>query len=547
MSWYLKYRPQTLLELDQESVRSQVSSFVLSGRFPHALLFSGPKGTGKTSTARIIAKILNCEKNKKKSGDEVFSEPCNECISCKSITGGISLSVIELDAASNRGIEDIRAIREAVKLSTPELFRVYILDEAHMLTTEAANALLKTLEEPPPHVVFILATTAPDKIPDTIKSRTTRINFKKASRAEIEHSLARVIRGEKLKLDKEMFAKIVAKSGGSFRDAIKILEQTSVNKNILGEEDFGVDEFLRLVGKKDMTVALTYILELEEKGVSMRSFQEAILARLHDILLLRLSVKTAEDVDDLKELESVEGIKSLISLFSASSRQISFSPIPSLPIELVVLEWCNSDIEVSGAIHFSRNSPAALGGTDPRGLRAVKSGDFNPLGSGSDRREVRSSRTSTSREGDENKGVHSSPVSTSPKKGGGKKIEINDEVWKGLLESVKSYNHTIAALLRGARPVGVDGKGVLRILVFYPFHKERLEETRNREVIETVLTQILGRETRIEFDLGEKPAIAPASLDRSKEDEARPESLVKDDEDLAKVAEEIFGNEPQQH
>src|SRR3972149_7073896 len=211
MTFYLKYRPKSLEELDSEPVRQSLSKIAASGRIPHALLFSGPKGIGKTSAARILAKILNCEHPPKKGVS------CNRCLSCTSIAQGSNIDVIELDAASHRGIEDVRSLRDAVGLSTAKApNKVYIIDEAHMLTTEASNALLKTLEEPPGHVYFILATTNPEKLVDTIRSRTVSIPFKKASTQELVRSLEKVAKGEKLKVDKETLEVIAKASDGSF-------------------------------------------------------------------------------------------------------------------------------------------------------------------------------------------------------------------------------------------------------------------------------------------------------------------------------------------
>ena len=172
-TYYLKYRPNKIKELDLKEVRESLNKIVKSGKISHAFLFSGPKGSGKTSAARIIAKIVNCERRKKNQ-----QEPCSRCEQCKSISQGANIDVIELDAASHRGIDDVRSLRDAVKLAPAKApKKVYIIDEAHMLTTEASNALLKTLEEPPKHVMFILATTNPEKLIDTIKRQQKMKSF----------------------------------------------------------------------------------------------------------------------------------------------------------------------------------------------------------------------------------------------------------------------------------------------------------------------------------------------------------------------------------
>src|SRR5260221_3257151 len=196
MTLYLKYRPQIIDELDLTQVRDTLKKIIASGEIPHGFLFSGPKGTGKTSSARILAKVINCE-NLPAGG-----EPCNNCEACLSIIKGTNIDVIELDAASNRGIDDVRSLKETIMLApSASKKKGYIIDEAHMLTTEAANALLKTLEEPPAHVIFILATTNPEKLPGTVRSRLVNVAFQKASHEEIKRQISRVAKGEKLKIE----------------------------------------------------------------------------------------------------------------------------------------------------------------------------------------------------------------------------------------------------------------------------------------------------------------------------------------------------------
>ncbi len=192
MVFYRKYRPQNINELDSQDVRERLVS-VLSKDNVHAMLFTGPKGLGKTSTARIVAKVLNCESLTEKGRKAGKLEPCNKCDQCISISNGSNIDVLEIDGASNRGIDEIRDLREKIKLSSARANKkVYIIDEVHMLTTEAFNALLKTLEEPPSHVVFILCTTEPHKVPATIASRCFQISFKKATDEELTRALLRI-------------------------------------------------------------------------------------------------------------------------------------------------------------------------------------------------------------------------------------------------------------------------------------------------------------------------------------------------------------------
>lgn len=232
MVFYLKYRPKKISELDSEVLRSRLEN-VLSGKLPdkisHAFLFTGSRGLGKTSTARIIAKAVNCTKRK---DNEI--EPCNKCDSCKSINNGSNLDVLEIDGASNRGIDEIRDLREKIRLSPlNSKKKIYIIDEVHMLTAEAFNALLKTLEEPPTHAIFILCTTELQKVPLTITSRCFHIKFSRATEGDLIGSFQRIIKGEGAKADKEALSEIAILSDGSFRDGTKILEELiSISPNI---------------------------------------------------------------------------------------------------------------------------------------------------------------------------------------------------------------------------------------------------------------------------------------------------------------------------
>ncbi|NOZ92021.1 DNA polymerase III subunit gamma/tau [bacterium 3DAC] len=269
MALYRKYRPQTFDEVvGQEAVVSILKKALDSGNISHAYLFAGPRGTGKTSIARILAKGLNCEKG-------VTSQPCGTCYMCRAITEGRAVDVIEIDAASNRGIDDIREIRERVKHPPLEgRYKVYIIDEVHMLTKEAFNALLKTLEEPPEYVVFVLATTDPHKLPETILSRVQRFNFHKLSIDDSVLLLQRVCDGEGFECEKEALILIARYSDGAMRDALNLLEQVS----LVGDGKITLEAVKRVIGGVSAERVLEFFRALEKGDTS------AVFAVLDNVL-----------------------------------------------------------------------------------------------------------------------------------------------------------------------------------------------------------------------------------------------------------------------
>jgi len=503
MTFYLKYRPKSLEELDSILVRESLTNIAASGKIPHALLFSGPKGIGKTSAARILAKILNCEKPPKKGIS------CNKCPSCTSIAQGSNIDVLELDAASHRGIEDVRALRDAVKLSPARApNKVYIIDEAHMLTTEASNALLKTLEEPPSHVYFILATTNPEKLVETIRSRVVAISFKKATEDELIHSLQKVAKGEKLKVDKETLGVLAKASKGSFRDATKLLEQLLAEGNKLKKEnveellfqrkELDIETLLIHLQNRNSKAALENIEAAVNKGVSVSNLLEAVLTRLKEGLLAKVGVGEAQ----LPGWERGE-IISLIKAFYLALKEMYGAPVEQLPMEVAIVDWC--DAKTSG---------------EERGI-VVKD---HPS-------EQKGTETSVSNEGGVEAPVEaqkiSSPIS--------KIEEVTEEVWKRILAAVRPINTSIEALLRAAKPMQFDGN-TLTLGVFYKFHKERLEEGMHRRILEDVVATIMGIPVRISCVLTEPPVKNPV-------EEKRQEVVLTEgeDTDIIKAAKEIFG------
>ncbi len=499
MTLYLKYRSTNLDELDLPEVAESLKKILANDNIPHAFLFSGPKGTGKTSAARILAKIINCVGK---------NPPCDDCEECVSITNGSNLDVIELDAASHRGIDDVRTLRDAVKLApTSAKKKIYIIDEAHMLTTEASNALLKTLEEPPSHVIFILATTNPEKLIDTIKSRVTVIPFRKATEEEIKKSLKRVIEGEKIKIADEVVNEIAKLANGAFRDAIKMLEQfTFEGEGFLKKnQTSGVEDFVNSIYKKDLKLSLKYIKDFSENGVSVENVIKETLDKVRMDLL--------EDISEKRDLIP------LIELLIEANRNLVDSPIEELPLEIAIIKWCEGeDGGQSQRVHSDQNSLSSDAGTGFASSHSRQKEVSGALDS------VSQSLAQTA-----DPSVHTQlPVQIGE--------SVNDDIWKNILSLVKPINASIEALLRSARPINYDGK-TLTLGVFYKFHKERLEDQRHRKILEDVIAQVLNSPTRVVCTMVEPPA-------REIIQEAKVEPILTEgkDQDIIKAAEEIFSN-----
>ncbi|OGK24648.1 DNA polymerase III, subunit gamma and tau [Candidatus Roizmanbacteria bacterium RIFCSPLOWO2_01_FULL_37_13] len=365
--FYLKYRPKTVEELDNTKVKEIIKKLLQLQSLPHAFLFFGQKGTGKTSTARIIAKAVNCLSNDYASSERSESrssrsrqtrqprstwqartvkniEPCNTCRNCLSVDSSSSPDVIELDAASNRGIEDIRnLIKEASFFPMVNRYRVYIVDEAHMITNDAFNALLKTLEEPPSSVIFILATTNQEKIPKTILSRCSIINFGKAQKADIVSMLKKVAKKEKIIIEEQLLSLIAQHADHSFRDAVKILEELATQQKLSYEEGkqfLGLlkENFFEALQKKDLKVILSWIDEFSQSGGNVKYLIEQLLDELRIALLAQSGVKTDEGIDITL---NVKDIVSLMKLLTEAYNNLKISPIESLPLEIALVEFYN--------------------------------------------------------------------------------------------------------------------------------------------------------------------------------------------------------------
>lgn len=353
MALYRKWRPQDFDALvGQQAVKTALKNALASGKIAHAYLFSGPRGTGKTSTARILAKALNCEQGPTPT-------PCGHCHNCERITAGTSMDVIEIDAASNTGVDDIRELREQINFAPVDgRYKVYIIDEVHMLSTGAFNALLKTLEEPPAHVIFILATTDPQKIPATIHSRCQRFDFRRVTVDEIVEHLALVAQGSGIEADEEALRLIAIQSEGGMRDALSLLDQCGVMAKqvtaatvrevlgIVGRE--ALHELTEAIGRQDLPAALGKLNLLLEQGKDVRQ----VLAELMEYLRALLLFQSVPDYEEIYLTDTREALAALAPLFSrdrlmaaeerlhGAMQELRGALRPRITAELCLLDLC---------------------------------------------------------------------------------------------------------------------------------------------------------------------------------------------------------------
>ena len=346
-SLYRRYRPTRFSEVrGQEHLVSALRNAVTEDRLGHAYLFSGPRGTGKTSTARILAKVLNCE-------NPAGGEPCCVCDSCLSIDAGTSFDVHELDAASNNGVDAIRDLISSASLATPGRYKVYILDEVHMLSTAASNALLKTLEEPPSHVIFVLATTDPQKVLPTIRSRTQHFEVHLLSAADLEGLVDHVVADAGLELSPEGRAYVLRVGAGSARDTLSALDRVVAAGGIPDSED-AVDELVEALCERDTGRALIAVEGALSRGRNPRVLGEALIARLRDVFLASVGADLSRltDTDRARATEQGRRLGAAGATRALESLGEAFVGIqdaldPRIPLEVALVRLTRDDADVS--------------------------------------------------------------------------------------------------------------------------------------------------------------------------------------------------------
>jgi len=471
----LKWRPNSFDEIvGQPHIVSTLKNAIEKNRLAHAYLFAGPRGVGKTSTARILAKALNC-----KEGPTV--KPCGKCSCCLEISQSRSLDVIEIDGASNTGVEDVRSLRENVKFAPVSgNFKIYIIDEVHMFSISAFNALLKTLEEPPEFVKFLFATTHPDKIPSTVLSRCQRLDFRRISAMEIAAQLEKIVKSEKISVDKEVLFAIAKTSDGALRDAESILDQlVSFSKekislkdviSILGlVEQEALFEITDKIIQKDPKKALNLLNRIIDDGKDVSVFLNNLIEHFRNLMIAKVTKGDAKLIDLpqdicerlLKQAQSLS-LEEIFTVFNilANTQEMS-KRMDSLRIPL--------EVSIVRLSHDKKSQPPALREKEPVKEQAES-------------------------------------VENKPEEPSESAVDITlDSVkaaWQNILESLSRVKISAATYLSEGEPLKV--KGNLLTVVFpksHSLHKESLERKENKEIIEKNLAEALNAPLRVSFVL----------------------------------------------
>ena len=523
-----KYRPQVFDDvIGQEAAKRTLVNSISAGRIANAYIFCGPRGIGKTSVARILAKTINCEKPK-------GSEPCNKCDSCKEISAGSNIDVLEIDGASNRGIDEIRTLRENVKFSPSKgSCKIYIIDEVHMLTSEAFNALLKTLEEPPSHVKFIFATTEPHKVLATIMSRCQRFDFKKISPRLIYDRVTEIAGKEKIKLEENAALLIARSSDGSLRDGLVILDQmVSFSGGTIKADE--VTELLGMVHRdKVMELAESIIIKDPQKvtrtvdefisgGKDPAFINSSLIQYFRDLMVLKTSGGPTSDMAFSDE--EVEKLNAQAGKLSLDEVLYILQNLANCTISMKGTMFARAPLEITLIRLTKRADVLAL----PEIIRKLEEVDF---GCGEVSREV-PSRKEEKIATSENITAEETPTPAAAKKsfkGEEKKREFlsdpetdtngtssengnmdgyaegPDQKWKAVLNYVRNKKMSAFTFLNAGSPLNVtENRIIIAFRKEHSFNKEALEAEQNKKVIQEAVDKVMGRSMRIEFRLTEE-------------------------------------------
>ncbi len=552
-SLYRKWRPQTFEDIiGQKHITQTLINAISLNRISHAYIFSGPRGVGKTTTARILAKSLNCEKGP-------TPHPCNKCERCIRITDGYSMDVIEIDGASNRGIDDIRDLRNKVKFAPAEgKYKVYIIDEVHMLTTEAFNALLKTLEEPPSHVIFIFATTNPHKIPSTILSRCQWFNFRRISLADIVAKLKMIVKDEKLKIDDKTLNIIARSSTGSMRDAESALDQiiaycgkdiTSQSvREVLGiieEEVFF--EFTEAIIKNDTLKGIELINRTSDLGGDASQFIKNLMEYVHNLSLAKVCQKEilnlqgifTEDRERLlKQSKTIklEKLFNIVDYLAEVERKMRYTRHPWILLEMLVIKFTAGE-------NYSLKE-----------VEEEKDEYFLDFSAKKDVSESGKKNAETREEVPPKKKIQDKIKSKEGSSVKAKESPINLELtqaWPTILDRIKKTKIAVYSFIIANNLITVENnKLIIGFNKEYTFHKESLEKQNNKILLQELIKEETGRLLTIECvinDNGKEDSILEveqenkkkAAKTRNEENKERAERAGEEKDNIKKRSNEI--------
>lgn len=519
---YREWRPKTFSEVvGQKHITTTLKNQIKSNRIAHAYLLCGTRGTGKTSTAKILAKAVNCLNIQD-------GEPCNECESCKKINSGLSIDFVELDAASYRGIDKIRDIIDEVQYPPREAkYKVYIIDEVHMLTKEAVNAFLKTLEEPPDRVIFILATTDPQMLPITILSRCQRFDFTRIRSQDIFERLRKIVKEQGILADDKSLNLIGRMSDGAMRDALSILDQAISMGNGKVEYDAVInmlglvtnEHLLKLVDaiiEKDVEKSMKIVDDVVFSGKDIYNFIKDMINHLRNLMIVKVS-KNPEDILDMSE-ENIESLKEQaqririeeimrsIRILQETEEQSKWSKQSRIYLELAIIKLCKIEYDTSKEVILARLNKLE---------EALRQGQITVTAAESPSEPPK---------------VIKKTIAPQQKKAEDTKPDIIEEhnvnsklnldsvrkSWRDILEIIKARRHMViyASLITG-EVIGCS-EGVIQIKFddMYAFNKQRLEKEENRKIVEDIFSQALKEKVRIKYivDQKEKPTKSPEEI-----------------------------------
>jgi DNA polymerase-3 subunit gamma/tau len=477
-----RWRPKRFEEvIGQRHVTRTLENAIRTGRVAHAYLFAGARGVGKTTVARILAKALNCEAGP-------TPEPCGQCDSCREISDGVAMDVQEIDGASNTGVDNVRDLRDALRyLPARGRSRIYIIDEVHMLSPNAFNALLKTLEEPPPHVVFIFATTEAHKIPVTILSRCQRFDFRRIPLAEIVAHLEKISQAEGIEVDRDTLVLIAKEAQGSLRDSQSLLDQViSYGGNRISAQ--AVQDVLGILDRhwlystsdslirRDPGGCLAIVEGLFEHGYSLTYFYHQLVEHVRNLMVIRLNPEEPEaflhlpdhEVASLRDQVSevrVEDLHLWFDILAAAEEDVRRSAYPRYLLEMLLVKMATLDRtqDIEGMLDRVQSAREALAGATGTGLPGAA--------------------------GPQGQGESSGPVPEAP--------PLSEKGWSGFLEHVRRHRPALASILEQGRFMACSQDGVLRVAFPAAFHVEKVGEKEQARTLERLGAGFFGRAVRI--------------------------------------------------